>query len=381
MTTTPVVLDEDTYTEALSAIIERDFYPQLSALNQRHNYAGAALQTDGLSDLGTPMVQSNNTSKNEDKTTVNYYNPDAIQLADRVNLDLSLDQFQTVYTSEDNASFTDIIDKTNARQREKYRWLLDKEAQIESSKRLLENHANRLEVDDDGFVRPPEMWRYKAKNALMYVPDGTGKSLLNEKDSRAPQKSISYNNTNFTSSQGVTSSNGRDIPASGTILPEDDNESITSEMTMGYRGYRLVDATPSPNPSRIGTPIMTWGSIEGSPTLLNSSETPGPRFSLPKVCKREELGMKLSEKASRARRKRTMEKSVRRTPITGTMSPAAEQLLRRSGTPKSTGFGQALRSSYGHGATPRSKFSSTPLFKAGATPSTLHSRSPFPQQR
>lgn len=105
---------------------------------------------------------------------------------------------------------------------------------------------------------------------------------------------------------------------------------------MGYRGYRLVDATPSPNPSRIGTPIMTWGSIEGSPTLLNSSETPGkiiydlslwngyitmytigPRFSLPKVCKREELGMKLSEKASRARRKRTMEKSVRRTPITG----------------------------------------------------------------
>ena len=63
------------------------------------------------------------------------------------------------------------------------------------------------------------------------------------------------------------------------------------------------------------------------------------------------------------------------------MSPAAEQLLRRSGTPKSTGFGQALRSSYGHGATPRSKLSSTtPLFKAGATPSTVHFRSPFPQQ-
>lgn len=127
---------------------------------------------------------------------------------------------------------------------------------------------------------------------------------------------------------------------------------------------------------------MTWGSIEGSPTLLQSSETPGPRFSLPKVCKREELGMKLSEKASRARRKRTAEKSIRRTPITGSMSPAAEQLLRRSGTPRNTGFGQALRSSYGHGATPRSRLSTTPLFKAGATPgSTLHSRSPFPHQR
>lgn len=64
------------------------------------------------------------------------------------------------------------------------------------------------------------------------------------------------------------------------MLPEDDNESITSELTMGYRGYRLVDATPSPNPSRIGTPIMTWGSIEGSPTLLNSSETPGKAYML-----------------------------------------------------------------------------------------------------
>ena len=63
MTTTPVVLDEDTYTEALSAIIERDFYPQLSALSQRHTYSGA-LQTDGIGDLErTPLLQSNDSSK------------------------------------------------------------------------------------------------------------------------------------------------------------------------------------------------------------------------------------------------------------------------------------------------------------------------------
>lgn len=60
--TTPVVLDEDTYTEALSAIIERDFYPQLSTLSQRHNYSGAR-QTDGASDLGTTLSPANNTTK------------------------------------------------------------------------------------------------------------------------------------------------------------------------------------------------------------------------------------------------------------------------------------------------------------------------------
>lgn len=60
--TTPVVLDEDTYTEALSAIIERDFYPQLSTLSQRHNYSRAQ-QTDGASDLETTLSPSNKTTK------------------------------------------------------------------------------------------------------------------------------------------------------------------------------------------------------------------------------------------------------------------------------------------------------------------------------
>ena len=48
--TTPVVLDEDTYTEALSSIIERDFFPHLSKLKAQQNYLQAQ-QSGTLADL------------------------------------------------------------------------------------------------------------------------------------------------------------------------------------------------------------------------------------------------------------------------------------------------------------------------------------------
>jgi protein DGCR14 len=37
----PVVVDEDTYTEAISLIIERDFFPSLSKIRAQQNYLEA----------------------------------------------------------------------------------------------------------------------------------------------------------------------------------------------------------------------------------------------------------------------------------------------------------------------------------------------------
>lgn len=37
----PVVLDEDTYTEAISLIIERDFFPNLAKMRAQQNYMEA----------------------------------------------------------------------------------------------------------------------------------------------------------------------------------------------------------------------------------------------------------------------------------------------------------------------------------------------------
>lgn len=196
----------------------------------------------------------------------------------------------------------------------------------------------------------------------MYFPEGTGESTLDEKSSRAGPKKIEYRNIHIpeesTSKKGITLA---DLAARGgvegstTPWPrlsgvDEDGQSILSEQQDDkYRGYRLVDATPSPAPSQMGTPMMTWGTVEGTPLMISSGqETPGPRFSMQQLSKREQLGMKLSEKASRAHRRKATDKSVKGTPRTGAglMSPAARHLLRKSSTPSISGFGSALRSSY-----------------------------------
>jgi protein DGCR14 len=149
-----------------------------------------------------------------------------------------------------------------------------------------------------------------------------------------------------------------------------------------FGGYNLVPESPSINPSSLSTPLMTWGDIEGTPLLMTGSETPGPNsFRLPQPSRREQLGHKLSERASKNYRNRSAASQagkVTKAGLTprfgsGIMSPAAQHLLRKSDQ-RTPSFNDALRASYGSVTpghyTPRSQATPTPLFRAGATPSS-----------
>jgi protein DGCR14 len=94
---------------------------------------------------------------------------------------LTLDQFQAKYTTEDNASFTKILEKINAEKRARYSWIYDKA----SDKLLLSS-----EGDDN---KNTATWKYTAKNALMYDPDGVGTHLKQEL--RGEPKEVAYGNT------------------------------------------------------------------------------------------------------------------------------------------------------------------------------------------
>ena len=59
---------------------------------------------------------------------------------------------------------------------------------------------------------------------------------------------------------------------------------------------------------------MTWGTVEGTPLRLDCGATPshsgGPSFKMPKAPKREQIGVKLAVKASKAyteRKKKALE--------------------------------------------------------------------------
>lgn len=81
----------------------------------------------------------------------------------KYNIGMSLDSFMAAYTSEDNASFSEILEKQNAERRQKYAWIYEKDER----KLLLDNPARPLmiegsksfPVDQKGLI---EGWNYKA---------------------------------------------------------------------------------------------------------------------------------------------------------------------------------------------------------------------------
>ena len=64
-------------------------------------------------------------------------------------------------------------------------------------------------------------------------------------------------------------------------------------------------ATPSMTPGVEHTPLMTWGQLEGTPMRLDPSDGPplaqgseGPQFHIARTPAREDLGRKISQRAT-----------------------------------------------------------------------------------
>ncbi|KAF9107351.1 hypothetical protein BGX29_006559 [Mortierella sp. GBA35] len=417
-----VILEEDDYIDALSKIIERDFFPDLARLKRQHAYLDAVEMNDfqriqaaarELAGNDTPLAQrrlktpaqtprfdraglpndswtparvdagqatpswgdngsttlafpgSNDTPiaetpfrplkrrKNENGTSSD---------ATDIDTSLSLDQFQMRYTSEDNASFNEIIDKINAQNREKYRWLYDQE---KKSMRLLDNGDNSdqkllreagedgessqalVRVGDSSKEAPSKLelalsdrrsgvistWEYKAKNALMYPPEGLGTNL-DEKSIRGHPKEIVHRNTGF---------QGQDLLVinQAAAAKFDPTPYMKANVTDSPKvaGYSFVSSTPTPNMSQMGDDpeMMTWGTIEDEPLLISSgiqSSGPSP-FKLPPTPRRELIAQKLSEKASKSFREgSSLRAKVFSSPSASALAQYRESMGGRTPTPR-----------------------------------------------
>ncbi|KAF9572228.1 DiGeorge syndrome critical region protein 14 [Mortierella alpina] len=370
------VLEEDEYIEALSKIIERDFFPDLAKLKRQHAYLDAVEMNDTeriqaaakeLAGNDTPWAQRRlRTPARTPKYTQSglpneAWTPARVDISDAtptwqddsnsfgtqlqrttalvpetpsestlgirsstsgaaiatgsIDTSLSLDQFQARYTSEDNASFNEIVEKINARKKEKYRWMYDQENQ---SQKLIESGRDPEQLllrqageDNDKAIAAGEenakmslvmaekksgiipTWDYKAKNTLMYFPEGLG-TQLDEKTSRGNPKEIVHRNTGF---------QGQDLlvvnQAAASKL--DPAPYMKGQVTDSPKvaGYGFVSSTPSPSMSQLGDDpeMMTWGTIEDEPLLISSGPSP---FKLPPTPRRELIAQRLSEKASKS---------------------------------------------------------------------------------
>lgn len=376
------VIEEDTYLEAVEEIIQRDFYPDLPKLRNQLEWLEAEEKGDIVkmreiqmklrkssrrrTNLGTPATFETPASFTPASFTPANFTPapgaTSNPLAPREQPKEptkreSLDLYLSKHTSEDNAAFDQILDKQNQQRKEQFHFLHSGE---DESKLLITGP----EVSAGAI----QTWKYVARNQLMYNPDGSAYTQKEEKLAYAgPPKEITHSGTRLHGPvfNSEASKGGRTEPSAldeKTLLLQRramKNSKIDLDEVRGFKnsvlespkvgGYGFM-MTPSPAPGVEASPFTTWGDIEGTPLLLdldtpiNLNSGSGPAFKMPEPVRREELALKLVEKAKEKNKKLTSTGS--KTPLRQVPSSPLRADLQ-------------LRASY---STPVAK-------KAGATPS------------
>lgn len=157
------VLEEDEYTEALSQIIARDFFPSLVHLDATNDYLDALHENNAdrinatvrrLEELSTPRTArypyqtpgktpyAAGPSDTPLRTPRDAQGPPLKKA--RYDTDMTLDNFQARYTSEDNSSFTQILDEENRKRREKWAWAWEAQKRVEEQRGKMIEGRERL---------------------------------------------------------------------------------------------------------------------------------------------------------------------------------------------------------------------------------------------
>lgn len=175
------ILEEDEYTEALSHIIARDFFPSLVHLDATNDYLDALKSQDPtriqatvrrLGEINTPSTNRRRGATvgatptpyggrgSYDTPLRTPYGSDRyegdeedepIPKRRKFDTDISLDNFQAKYTSEDNASFLDILHDENKKRKETYGWAYN------AQKRVEEQRERMLEGRERLLIEPPQV--------------------------------------------------------------------------------------------------------------------------------------------------------------------------------------------------------------------------------
>ncbi|KAF8476038.1 nuclear protein DGCR14 [Kalaharituber pfeilii] len=377
----PIVLDEDTYTDALSEIIARDFFPGLLEAKHQQEYLDAldsqdpewiteasrrlaTIMTPDFRDQQRRMGRRRGTGTGFTPTpnspwmrftptprfgeTFGVMTPGSVRstgtsmtavptLGEKVKPDtsLSLDAFQAKYTSEDNASFNDILDRQNEKRRNAYAWMWNGNKipgnRVQMANRILNERAEKEgeaegEKKSIGWIddrkAAPETWKSKPRNGFMFVPEGVEDSQLalpapsaesakenaDKKPSILPPKSISYSNTRLPPLPLTTSS--KETPPSPSFSAIQDaiagnpRESMSSVIEDGnatprVNGYAFVDDTPTK------AEMDAFKGSLGIPLPAPTATTHSP-FKIAATPRREVLLNKMVDKVAKNKRASTV---------------------------------------------------------------------------
>ncbi|KAF2660864.1 hypothetical protein K491DRAFT_687985 [Lophiostoma macrostomum CBS 122681] len=301
----PIVLDEDTYTSAVAHIIRRDFFPGLAETDAQREYLNALESRNNswireagkkLTDVMTPVPARQRKKTPQVDSFFGGATPvrrrgqtpslwggdspltDAATDADEeeedrqpeVDLTLSLSAFQAKYISEDQESFSKIIDRQNAARFAKNDWVrngnmypskqrIAQQKVIEARKTTTTASASTgvaLRPSQNLDERPASFNTHKHApfNTLMFGPDSIEdwaptRSQIADSESLAPPKAVLHHNTRLPIPDAdepkcppsPTMSAVRDAIAGRPRLSQRE-AGYTGSETPRVNGYAFVDA-------------------------------------------------------------------------------------------------------------------------------------------
>ncbi|CAH0053408.1 unnamed protein product [Clonostachys solani] len=378
------ILDEDSYTEALSQIIARDFFPGLLETETKQEYLDALESKDPawISSAGRRLHQvmtpgrakhaaPSSTRRFDGGQTPTTYVGDtpgsvaSTTVADsrlKIDTNISLTKFQETYTSEDNESFYKLVDKHNQKRADKYAWLWRENKlpsrQMIKQREVEDKLSQTRSLTDDGFKkdrlaikdsddRParPDSWNAAPKNTLMFTVDGVddGAETVAQKAataSRAPPRTIVYSNTRMPDPHvpnrppSPTASSIRAAVA-GRPRQHDQDSGFDGGETPRVNGYAFVDDEDDEEPTDEQPPVINLGP--------GDSNNP---FKLQEQRERETLHERMVEriaKSNKAASQHGFMGKVDNTPVprfpssprvSGSLTPAAQRLWSKIGSSK-----------------------------------------------
>lgn len=389
------VLDEDTYTEALSDIIARDYYPGLRETKAQEEYLQALESKnpqwirqaerelraardgesavkkvrretrDGRFDTPRSYKQAGDTPKglSGSETPLSTNGTEFGLEEEDQNLDtstLSLSSYQAKYTSEDNSSFNTILDKQNEKRRQKHAHLWTQDQRIPSQRLIAHRAQTQQLIQDkedyestngkalipmttgatDSRSSKPSSWKISnPANNFMFSPstsvDEQGLTTiaeLKESMSKAGPKQIIQENTRF--------------PPSGPGWDNEDADDTTSIHT-SFIARRNAAGTDVGTVTGAETPrVNGYSFVDDEEPLPSAQEyptyrdllagqtgdsTPNP-FKLKENRAREDLHHKLVDKDAEKHRARQKEiMPGKGGKDIGNMTPAARKMMERLG--------------------------------------------------
>lgn len=415
------ILDEDEYIESLEKIIQRDFFPDVSKLQAQKDYLEAEESGDLERMREIAIKYGSAMAKYTPRTYVPYTTPSTFETPDggiatpsssqkhragkedgkegekSEDKDLpSLDRFLAKNTSEDNASFEQIMELAEDKDKLRHAWLYEAENEYnerhEQNLALPSTEKQALECTKAGL----DTWQYKAKNALMYYPEGEKDDTLFKKP-----REVLYKNTRFDVDPFSKALNKTQIQQAAALNAQfklgkvgPDGKELLPHESPKVNGYGF-EGEASPAPGVAESPLMTWGEIESTPFRLDGSDTPlvershGPSFKIPEPGRRERLGLKMANEAAaknRAKKQEALRKVTENlaslTPkglSPAALSPALQRLVNRSSSKYTD---KALRASYTPSPAHSSMGSKTPLgglATPSSTPTPGKTRTPVTQ--